>query len=146
MLSLTTSEKEKIAGQLIKGLICFYEIDSKKIYSLPDDEDHFSYDLTNEEEDILDEIEDNPDNYAEFVKMEPYHESLIMEEFADRHVKERTTQEELFSALAKSKPATSFRVALDHSPQYKAKWNEFQFSKYMDWVQEQLDSYNIMEG
>ena len=69
MLSLTPTEKEKIAGLLMKGLICFYELDSKKIYSMPDDEDHFSYDLTAEEEDILDEIEDNPDNYAEVVKM-----------------------------------------------------------------------------
>ncbi|WP_143962516.1 UPF0158 family protein [Litoribacter populi] len=146
MLSLTNPEKQKIAGYLIKGLICFYEIKTKKIYSLPDDEDHFSYDLTPEEEDILDEIEDNPDNYVEFVKMEPYHESLIMEEFADRQVKERSMQEDLFNALAKPKATSSFRVVVESSQQYKAKWNEYLLSKYLDWVQEQLDSHNIMEN
>jgi len=145
MLSLDKAQKEKIAGLLIKGLICFYEIDSKKMYSMPDDEDHFSYDLTPEEEDILDEIEENPENYVEFIKMEPHHESLIMEDFADRQVRDKGFQEELFSALAKSKPATSFRFLIDSSKEYKNKWHEFQLSKYMDWVQEQLDSYNIME-
>lgn len=145
MLSLDKAQKEKIAGLLIKGLICFYEIDSKKLYSMPDDEDHFSYDLTPEEEDILDEIEENPENYVEFIRMEPHHESLIMEDFADRQVKDKNFQEELFNALAKSKPASNFRFLVESSKEYKTKWHEFLLSKYMDWVQEQLDSYNIME-
>jgi len=145
MLSLDKAKKEKIAGLLIKGLICFYEIDSKKLYSMPDDEDHFSYDLTPEEEDILDEIEENPDNYVEFIRMEPHHESLIMEDFADRQVKDKGFQEELFNALAKSKPASNFRFLVESSKEYKVKWHEFLLSKYLDWVQEQLDSHNIME-
>ena len=146
MLSINTAEKEKIAGLLIKGLICFYQIDKKKIYSMPDDEDHFSYDLTPEEEDILDEIEDNPENYVEFERMEPHHESLIMEDFADRQVRDKAFQEELFNALAKSKPASNFRFLVESSREYKKKWQDFLFTKYMDWVQEQLDSYNILES
>ena len=112
---------------------------------MPDDEDHFSYDLTPEEEDILDEIEDNPDNYVEFIRMEPHHESLIMEDFADRQVKDKGFQEDLFNALAKSKPASNFRFLVESSKEYKDKWHKFQLSKYIDWVQEQLDSYNVME-
>ena len=71
MLSLTEKEIDLISTQLLKGMICFYQIDKKRIHQMPDDEDYYNYDLTEAEEDVLDEIEENPDNYAEFTQMEP---------------------------------------------------------------------------
>ena len=79
MLSLSNQEVDYIASQLLKGMVCFYQIDRKKIHQMPDDEDYFNYDLTEEEEDILDEIEENPDNFAEFTKMEPAQEHQMMQ-------------------------------------------------------------------
>ena len=49
MLSLTEKEVDLIATQLLKGNVCFYQVDKKKIHHLPDDEDYFNYDLTPEE-------------------------------------------------------------------------------------------------
>lgn len=145
MFTLSEKEVEKIAAQLLKGMICFYQLDNKKIYHLPDDEDYFNYDLTPEEEDILDEIDENPENYAEFTKMESNQEHQMMETFADRIVKERNFQDELFNALSKPKAATAFKFLIDSSGKYKEKWTEYRLQKYKDWVKEQIDIFNFSE-
>lgn len=145
MLSLTEKEVESISNQLIKGMICFYQIDKKKIFHMPDDEDYFNYDLTSEEEDILDEIDENPDNFAEFTKMEPGQEHQMMQDFVDRKVKERALAEDLVNALSKPKAVTGFKFLIEES-KYKNDWIEYRKGKYQDWVKEQVDSFNYSEG
>jgi predicted TIM-barrel fold metal-dependent hydrolase len=144
MLSLTDKEVEFIATQLLKGNVCFYQVDKKKIHHLPDDEDHFNYDLTEEEEDILDEIEEQPDNFAEFTRLEPAEEHQLMQDFVDRRVKERTLAEDLVSALSNPKASTAFQFLLEGSS-YKGEWSEFLRSKYHDWIKEQVDAFNYAE-
>ena len=144
MLSLTEKEVDLIATQLLKGNVCFYQVDKKKIHHLPDDEDHFNYDLTPEEEDLLDEIEDQPENYAEFTRLEPAQEHELMQDFVDRRVKERTLAEDLVSALSNPKATTAFRFLLDGS-KYKEEWTEFLRGKYQDWIKEQVDAFNYAE-
>lgn len=145
MLTLSDKEVEKIAALLLKGMICFYQLDNKKVHHLPDDEDYFNYDLTPEEEDILDEIDENPDNFAEFTKMEPSQEHQMMESFVVKVVKERNFQDELFNALSKPKAATGFKFLIDNSGKHKDRWKEFQMQNYKDWVKEQIDSFNYAE-
>jgi hypothetical protein len=145
MLTLSEKEVENIAAQLLKGMICFYQLDKKKIHHLPDDEDYFNYDLTPEEEDILDEIDENPDNFAEFTKMEPAQEHQMMEDFAERIVKERNFQDELYNALSKPKAATAFKFLIDSSGKYNERWVEYRLQRYKDWVKEQVDSFNYAE-
>ncbi|MGM0946989.1 MAG: UPF0158 family protein [Bacteroidota bacterium] len=144
MLSLTEKEVDHIATQLLKGMVCFYQIDKKKIHQMPDDEDYFNYDLTEQEEDILDDIEANPDNFAEFTRMENPQEHQIMQDFIDRKVKERSLAEELVSALTKPKSMTAFKFLIDES-KYKSEWTEYRKDKYLDWVKEQVDSFNYAE-
>lgn len=144
MLSLTKKEVEFIATQLLKGNVCFYQVDKKKIHHLPDDEDHFNYDLTEEEEDILDEIEDQPDNFAEFTRLEHAEEHQLMQDFVDRRVKERTLAEDLVSALSNPKASTAFQFLLEGS-NYKEEWTEFLRGKYQDWIKEQVDAFNYAE-
>lgn len=145
MLTLSEKEINTIASHLIRGKVCYYQEDNRKIHHLPDEEDNFNEDLTQEEEDLLDEIEADPENYAEFTRMEPAQESLIMEQFADRFVNDRTFQEELFDSLTKNKAVERFSFLVEESPDYKKKWAEFRLEKYKDWVMEQIDSYNIQE-
>lgn len=144
MLSLTEKEVDLIATQLLKGNVCFYQLDKKKIHHMPDDEDYFNYDLTPEEEDILDEIEDNPENFAEFTRLEAIQEHQLMQDFVDRRIKEKTLAEDLVSALSKPKATTAFRFLLDGS-KYKGEWSEFLRGKYQDWIKEQVDSFNYAE-
>jgi hypothetical protein len=144
MLSLSEKEVDLIATQLLKGNVCFYQLDKKKIHHMPDDEDYFNYDLTPEEEDILDEIEDQPENFAEFTRLEPVQEHQLMQDFVDRRVKEKTLAEDLVSALSKPKATTAFRFLLEGS-KYKNEWIEFLRGKYHDWIKEQVDSFNYAE-
>ena len=144
MLSLSEKEEDLIATQLLKGNVCFYQLDKKKIHHMPDDEDYFNYDLTPEEEDILYEIEDQPENFAEFTRLEPVQEHQLMQDFVDRRVKEKTLAEDLVSALSKPKATTAFRFLLDGS-KYKNDWAEFLRGKYHDWIKEQVDSFNYAE-
>jgi hypothetical protein len=146
MLTLTEKEAEKIANQLLKGMICFYQMDKKNIHSLPDDEDYFNYDLTPEEEDVLDEIDEDPDNFAEFTKMETAQEHQMMENFTDHIVKEKNFQDELFNALSKPKAAVAFKFLIESSGTYKDKWTAYRLMKYIDWVHEQVDGYNYSES
>lgn len=145
MLILSEKEVEQIAALLLKGMICFYQLDNKKIYHLPDDEDYFNYDLTPEEEDILDEIDEDPENFAEFTKMEPNQEHQMMENFTIYMVKEKNFQDELFNALSKPKAATGFKFLIGNSGVYKEKWSTYRMDKYKDWVLEQADSFNYTE-
>lgn len=144
MLLLTEKEVDYIATQLLKGMVCFYQLDKKKIHQMPDDEDYFNYDLTQEEEDILDEIEEDPDNFAEFTKMEAPQEHQMMQDFIDRKVKERNLAEDLVNALSKPKAATGFKFLIEDS-KYKNDWIEYRKGKYQDWVKEQVDSFNYSE-
>jgi hypothetical protein len=145
MLTLSEKEVENIAAQLLKGMICFYQLDKKKLHHLPDDEDYFNYDLTPEEEDILDEIDEAPDNFAEFTKMELPQEIQLMEGFANKIVKERAFQDELYNSLTKPKAATAFKFLVDSSGKYKDKWETYRLDKYKDWVKEQVDIFNYSE-
>ncbi|WP_291784661.1 UPF0158 family protein [Cecembia sp.] len=145
MLTLSEKEVENIAAQLLKGMICFYQLDKKKLHHLPDDEDYFNYDLTPEEEDILDEIDEDPDNFAEFTRMEPAQEHQMMENFVERVVKERNFQDELFNALSKPKAATAFKFLIDSSGKYNERWSTYRLDKYKDWVKEQVDIFNVAE-
>ena len=145
MLSLTEKEVDFIATQLLKGMVCFYQIDKKKIHFMPDDEDYFKYDLSPDEEDILDEIDAEPDNFAEFTKMEVPQEHQIMQDFIDRRVKERNLAEDLVNALTKPKSMTAFKFLIDES-KYQEDWAEYRKSKYRDWVKEQVDSFNYAEN
>jgi hypothetical protein len=144
MLSLNEKEVDNIATQLLKGMICFYQIDKKKVHQMPDDEDYFNYDLTPDEEDILDEIDEDPDNFAEFTKMEAPQEHQMMQDFIDRRVKEKSLAEDLVNALSKPKAATGFKFLIEES-KYKNDWVEYRKGKYLDWVKEQVDSFNYAE-
>lgn len=144
MLSLTEKEVDHITAQLLKGMVCFYQLDKKKIHQMPDDEDHFNYDLTEIEEDLLDEIEENPDNFAEFTKLETPQEHQMMQDFIDRKVKEKNLADDLVNVLAKPNASTGFKFLIEES-KYKAGWIEFRGDKYSDWVKEQVDSFNYAE-
>ncbi|MDI1324516.1 MAG: UPF0158 family protein [Algoriphagus sp.] len=144
MLSLTEKEVDHITAQLLKGMVCFYQVDKKKIHQMPDDEDYFNYDLTEDEEDILDEIEEDPDNFAEFTKMEPVQEHQMMQDFIDRKVKEKNLAEDLVNVLSKPKAPTGFKFLIEES-KYKNEWIEYRRDKYNDWVKEQVDSFNYTE-
>lgn len=144
MLSLTEKEVDHITTQLLKGMVCFYRVDKKKIHQMPDDEDFFNYDLTEDEEDILDEIEEDPDNFAEFTKLEPAQEHQMMQDFIDRKVKEKNLAEDLVNVLSKPKSPTGFKFLIEES-KYKIEWLEHRKDKYSDWVKEQVDSFNYAE-
>lgn len=144
MLSLTEKEIDLISTQLLKGMICFYQIDKKRIHQMPDDEDYYNYDLTEAEEDVLDEIEENPDNYAEFTQKEPAQEHQMMQDFIDQRVKEKNLAEDLVSSLTKPKANTAFKFLIEDS-KYKKEWVEFRKEKYYDWIKEQVDSFNFTE-
>ncbi|UCS94239.1 UPF0158 family protein [Echinicola marina] len=145
MLSLSEKEIETIAKYLLKGKVCYYQEDKKLIHHLPDEEENFNEDLTEEEEDLLDEIDADPMNYAEFIKMEPAQESLIMDQFTEQFVEDRSFQEDLYDALTKSKAMERFTFLIEESKAYKDKWLEYRRMKYKDWVMEQIDSYNVQE-
>lgn len=144
MLSLTEKEVDHITTQLLKGMVCFYQVDKKKIHQMPDDEDYFNYDLTEDEEDILDEIEEDPDNFAEFTKMEPAQEHQMMQDFIDRKIKEKNLAEDLVNVLSKPKASTGFKFLIEES-KYKTEWLEYRKDKYIDWVKEQVDIFNYAE-
>jgi|GEM_PF-294841 len=145
MLTLSEKEISAIADYLLKGKVCYYQEDKKIIHHLPDEEENFNEDLTEEEEDLLDEIDADPANFAEFIKMEAAQESLIMEQFTEQFVENKSFQEDLYDSLTKSKAMERFTFLIEESKPYKEKWYEFRRRKYQDWVMEQIDSYNIQE-
>ena len=123
---------------------------SFRVHSDPFDEDDlvdgpFGLQPNEDAAEIVPQVpEDDPENFAEFTKMEPAQEHQMMQDFVDRKVKERNLAEDLVNALSKPKAATGFKFLIDGS-KYKDEWVSYRNGKYHDWVKEQVDSFNYAE-
>lgn len=139
-MQLTKQQIKEIAENLDCGEICYYNLKTGEIKTLPD---FSSYDETDMEiwEESINEIEQSIDDYFVFERFQSYQSYEIMADFAET-VEDINLQKKLFNALNRPKPFRNFMWNIDNSGDYRQKWFQFKNKRYIQWVTEQIESYD----
>ena len=140
-MELTKDEIKSIAEDLETGLKVYLSIETKEIKSIIDFDNNADEDTEQWEEDLK-EIDENYDKYIVFGKMDSRESYQVMEDFVVT-VKDEELRKKLELGLSLSKPFRNFKDIIDGEGEYREKWFAFKNAKYIEFVKEQLDRYNI---
>jgi len=143
MLKLTEQQIKEIADLLDSGLICYYNKETHEIKEILDFESN-EYADTEVWQEIIDEIEENSEDYFEFERMSSNEFFRVMEEFIDE-VENEELKKRLVWALSRNHPFRNFKDEIDYNGEYRERWFEFKLGKYIEFVEHQILEYNQLE-
>ena len=143
-MKLTEEQIKSIAEDLEAGYKVYLNIETKETKSVIDTDNNFYSETEPWKEDIK-EIERNYDKYLEFDKMDSRESFRVMEEFVDS-VEDENLRKKLELGLSLSKPFRNFKDIIDNENEYRNEWFLFKDARYIEFVKEQLDSYNTNIG
>lgn len=133
------SEKniKEIAENLECGMTCYFNVKTGEIKTIINTD---SWDLTEEEawEEDINEIEENQDAYIEFHGMSSHESFNLMVDFTDL-IDDLKLKERLIRGLNRPKPFRNFKWEIDNSGEYRQQWFDFKSSRYISYVQDQID-------
>lgn len=142
--SIILSEEQirEIADTLSAGLRCYYHLPTGEIEMIPDSIDGG----VGEEEmepwkEIIDKLDENPDDYYEFDTMSTGESFEIMTDFANS-VDDIDLQNRLLRILSRPKPFRNFKYEIDDSGEYRQRWFDHRLSRIMEYVKDQIEAYN----
>ena len=139
-MELTEEQIKSITEDLETGLKVYLNIETKEIKSIIDFDDT-DYADTEQWEETLKEIEENYDKYIEFEKMDSRESFQVMEGFVET-IKDEELRRKLELGLSLSKPFRNFKDIIDDENENRKNWFAFKSAKYIEFVKEQLESYN----
>lgn len=139
-MKLSEEQIKSIAEELEAGFKVYLNIETKEIKSIIDFDNNYDADTEPWEEDIK-EIEEKFDKYLEFEKMDSRESFQVMEEFVVT-VEDEELRKKLELGLSLSKPFRNFKDIIDGENEYRKNWFAFKSAKYIEYVKEQLESYN----
>jgi hypothetical protein len=139
-MKLTEEQIKSIAEELETGFKVYLNIETKEIKSIIDFDNNYDADTEPWEDDIK-EIEENFDKYLKFEKMDSRESFQVMEEFVVT-VDDEELRKKLEIGLSLSKPFRNFKDIIDDENEYRKNWFAFKSTKYIEFVKEQLESYN----
>lgn len=128
----------EIADLIDCGFICFLEKANENIEHYPKEEDLFD-DEEGPWQDVINKIEENPDDYIEIEQMDSKQSFRVMENFTEE-VKSVSLQGKLANALSRPKPFQNFKYLIDDSD-YRQDWFDFKLSQNILWVKKQISIY-----
>ena len=138
-IELTDEQFKSIAENLDRGMKVYFNTETQEIKSLVDFENNI-YAEEDEWEDDLKEIEEDVDNFLLFEKMSSGETYRIMEKFVET-IKDKELRKNLELGLSLSSPFQNFRDIIEGNKDYKEKWIEFKYEKYVDYIKEKLEYY-----
>jgi CRP-like cAMP-binding protein len=127
---------KEIAEYLDAGMKCYYHIATGSVEYCPDE----PFELESWQ-DIIDKIEENPDDYIAFEAMESRESFRMMENFIES-IEDSNTRQRFEDAIAYRKPFQNFKQLLANYPDLRQKWFTYKEQGFIAWVQEQLDAHN----
>lgn len=141
MIKLTKDQIKEVAEQLDCGFKCYVNKETGTIQSvinfdkwLGGDEDPWT--------EVTKELEENWDKYIEVDGMESKDSFNVMADFAE-NVDSVELRESLIKALNRKHPFQNFKWVIDNSGPYRQKWFDFKNQRYIEWVEDQLESFNF---
>lgn len=141
-MKLTEEQIKEIAEEIDTEMRCFYNVKTGKIEVIPDLDNNGWIGIDTELfQDILDELDENWDDYFEFEKITSHESFEIMADFAET-VDNNELRNRLYNALNKPKPFRNFKWEIDDAGEYRQKWFDFKLQKLIEFVKNQIDEYN----
>jgi|SRR5665647_974966 len=141
MIKLTKDQIKEVAEQLDCGFKCYVNKENGTLQSVINfdnwgggDEEPWA--------DVIKELEENWDKYIEVDGMESRDSFKIMADFAE-NVDSVDLRETLIKSLNRKHPFQNFKWVIDNSGPYRQKWFDFKNQRYIEWVEDQLESFNF---
>ena len=137
MIKLTEEQISDIAQDLEVGFKCFIHKQTGEVKTLPDE---LNGNMEMDEElwqDVIDEIDNDAENFIVIEGMDSHESYLLMEKFIDT-VDDKQLAARLTNAINVPKPFHTFRYELDYTDEYLQKWYAFKSQQMIEWVKEQL--------
>lgn len=138
MLALTSKQLNEIAQEFDCGNRCYLNKKTNEIISTPD----FELILDDGKEfyeEILEELENNWDDYVEIERPHSSDSFNFMVEFAEQLKDGNRLKDRLFDALNKNKPFSRFKFEIDNSGKFRQEWFDFKHDKLENWVIEKFN-------
>ncbi len=139
-MKLTEKQIEEIADNLDCGMRCFYNRKSGETKTILNFDSCIGADEEPWEEESK-EIDENWDDYFEFVGFESHESFQIMADFAES-VEDNRLQNRLIDALNKRKPFQNFKWQIDNSVEFRQQWFDYKKMRYIQWINEQIELNN----
>ena len=143
MIKLTEQQIEEIASDLDCGLRCYYNKRTGEIKTILDFDSWMGADEELWEEDQK-EVDENREDYLEFEGMSSHEAFKLMADFAES-IDNSKLREKLVNALNRSKPFRNFKWQIDNSGEFRQVWFDFKKKRYIEWVKDQLEQYNLVD-
>ena len=144
-VSISPDQIKEIAQELDAGMKCFYHIPTGEVKSYPDElRGHAGFE---EEfwEDIIEQVESLPEEFVAFQSMESFESFRVMETFIN-NIEEEKIQRHFQYAIALKKPFQQFNYLLHDYPGLQEQWFDFKNLHLIEYVQQQLKSYNALNN
>ena len=141
MIKLTEEQISDIAQDLEAGLKCFIHKVTGEVKTLPDE---LNGNMEIDEElwqDVIDEIDNDEENFIVIEGMDSRESYMLMEKFIDT-LEDKQIIARLTNAINVPKPFHTFRYELNYSDEYLQKWYAFKSQQMIEWVKKHLLSYN----
>ena len=141
MIKFSKEQIREIADNLDCGMKCYLNKDTGAITSILDPDNWQYYDEETWEE-VINDLEENWDNYVEIPKMESRESYDLMTDYTET-VNNDNLQNRLINALNRSHPFRNFKQIIDDSGPYRQQWFEFKNQRLIQWVKDKLGELNI---
>jgi hypothetical protein len=139
MLIVNQDKINEIADCLAYGMSCFYHLKKSEVISIPNVEN--SFEIDNDIEKLINEIEVHPDEFIAFEQIPSNVSFKIMEEFIEE-IDDPEFQTRLNWAISKEKPFKRFKEEIEYNGKYRDLWYHYKLMQYIDLVNEQINIYN----
>ena len=137
MIKLTDEQISDIAQDLEAGLKCFIHKVTGDVKTLPDE---LNSNMEMDEElwqDVIDEIDNDEENFIVIEGMDSRESYMLMEKFIDT-LEDKQIIARLTNAINVPKPFHTFRYELNYSDEYLQKWYAFKSQQMIEWVKKHL--------
>lgn len=133
----TEEQIKEIAENFDIGMLPYFNIRTGEIEAIPDFDELLGDEMDPEWQEIVDKVEDNPDDWVVFEKFESWENYKMMESFIGT-VDDDKLRQELHAAIQKRKPFSSFKYVIESAGEYRQQWFDFKENYFMNHVRRQI--------
>lgn len=129
----------EMADSLLCGMECYYHRPSNTFIEYPKDaEDHYMKWEENPWQEVIDKVENNPEEYITVEPMPSFRSFEVMEKFA-RIVDSLPFAARLLDVLSRKRPFRNFNDLVENDFDYRQDWFDFRLRENMEWVKDQIE-------
>ncbi len=144
MIKLTDKQIDEIAQNLDCGFNCHISKDGEEFIFIPEEMEMYDFE-DNPWIDLIEKVEQNPDNYFDIEILRSYQSFEIMEDFMRSLSDSLELKNRLYKALKNRKPFRGFMHIIDNSGEYREAWFKFKNQKLKEYVLESVENFNTMK-